>query len=109
MSDLNIRFVLHRLWKTWRASGYEKDRPQSYVFMLRPSPIDQTVLEQWGIRVLSEPDCKPEEALESFLETLATTVDEPGERETKPLTSLRARPRREPRKRARAGSSAPGS
>jgi SIR2-like domain len=109
MSDLNIRFVLHRLWKTWRASGHEKDRPQSYVFMLRPSPIDQTVLEQWGIRVLSEPDCRPQEALESFLEKLATTVDQPGERETNPLTPPRARPRREPRTRARARSSAPGS
>ena len=27
LSDLNIRFLLHRLWKTWAASGYEKDRP----------------------------------------------------------------------------------
>jgi SIR2-like domain len=74
MSDLNIRFLLHRLWKTWRASGYEKDRPQSYVFMLRPNPIDEAVLEQWGIRVLTEPDCKPEEALEIFLEKLAAEV-----------------------------------
>jgi hypothetical protein len=76
MSDLNIRFLLHRLWKTWQASGYEKDRPQSYVFMLRPNPIDQAVLEQWGIRVLTEPDCKPDEALEVFLEKLAADVGE---------------------------------
>jgi SIR2-like domain len=74
MSDLNIRFLLHRLWKTWAASGYEKDRPQSYVFMLRPNPIDEAVLEQWGIRVLTEPDAKPEEALEVFLEKLAGEV-----------------------------------
>ena len=71
MSDLNIRFLLHRLWRTWQASGYEKDRPQSYVFMLRPNAVDEAVLEQWGIRVLTEPDCKPEEALETFLEKLA--------------------------------------
>ena len=37
LSDLNIRFLLHRLWKTWMASGFERDRPQSYVFMLRPT------------------------------------------------------------------------
>jgi SIR2-like domain len=74
LSDLNIRFLLHRLWKTWAASGYEKDRPQSYVFMLRPNAIDEAVLEQWGIRVLTEPDCKPEEALETFLEKLAAEV-----------------------------------
>jgi hypothetical protein len=74
LSDLNIRFLLHRLWKTWEASGYEKDRPQSYVFMLRPNPIDEAVLEQWGLRVLTEPDCKPEEALEVFLEKLTAAV-----------------------------------
>jgi hypothetical protein len=76
LSDLNIRFLLHRLWKTWAASGHEKDRPQSYVFMLRPNRIDEAVLRQWGLRVLSEPDCKPEEALELFLEKLATAVGE---------------------------------
>src|SRR3954465_2680867 len=54
LSDLNIRFLLHRLWKTWRSSGYERDRPQPYVFMLRPDPIEQAVLEQWGIRVLTD-------------------------------------------------------
>jgi hypothetical protein len=76
LSDLNIRFLLHRLWKTWEASGYGKDRPQSYVFMLRPNPVDEAVLEQWGIRVLTEPDCKPEDALETFLEKLAGQVGE---------------------------------
>jgi hypothetical protein len=78
MSDLNIRFLLHRLWRTWQASGYEKDRPQSYVFMLRPNAVDETVLEQWGIRVLTEPDCKPDEALETFLEKLAESVGRQG-------------------------------
>src|SRR5215216_8183805 len=78
MSDPNIRLLLHRLWRTWQASGYEKDRPQSYVFMLRPNAVDEAVLEQWGIRVLTEPDCKPEEALETFLGKLAAEVGEDG-------------------------------
>jgi hypothetical protein len=76
LSDLNIRFLLHRLWKTWEASGYGKDRPQSYVFMLRPNPVDEAVLEQWGLKVLTEPDCRPEDALETFLEKLAERVEE---------------------------------
>jgi hypothetical protein len=74
LSDLNIRFLLHRLWKTWRSSGYERDRPQSFVFMLRPNPVDEAVLEQWGIRVLTEPDSKPETALQSFLESLVNDI-----------------------------------
>ncbi len=71
LSDLNIRFLLHRLWKTWRASGYEKDRPQSFVFMIRPNAIEEAVLEQWGIKVVTEENAEPEKALELFLEKLA--------------------------------------
>nr|WP_245416165.1 SIR2 family protein [Microvirga sp. 17 mud 1-3] len=74
LSDLNIRFLLHRLWKTWKGSGFEKDRPPSYVFMLRPNPIEEAVLQQWGLRVLTEPDCAPENALETFLTKLSRNV-----------------------------------
>jgi len=75
MTDLNIRFLLHRLWKTWCGSGFERDRPQSYVFMLRPNPIEEAVLEQWGLRVLTERDCPPDEALELFLTKLNDAVN----------------------------------
>jgi len=75
LSDLNIRFLLHRLWKTWMASGFERDRPQSYVFMMRPNPIEASVLEQWGIRVIVDETGSPEHALETFLTRL---VDEVG-------------------------------
>lgn len=75
MTDLNIRFLMHRLWKTWAGSGYERDRPQSYVFMLRPNPVEQAVLEQWGLQVLTEKDCPPEQALERFLAKLSEAVE----------------------------------
>jgi len=74
LSDLNIRFLLHRLWKTWMASGFERDRPQSYVFMMRPNPIEASVLEQWGIRVIVDETGSPEHALETFLTRLADEV-----------------------------------
>src|SRR3954463_15916107 len=35
MTDLNIRLLLHKLWRTWQVSGYERDRPKSFVFMAR--------------------------------------------------------------------------
>jgi hypothetical protein len=74
LTDLNIRFLLHRLWKTWRASGFERDRPASYVFMIRPNPIEEAVLEQWGIRVITDATGKPDSALESFLSRLVEDV-----------------------------------
>ncbi len=74
LTDLNIRLLLHRLWKTWCASGYEKDRPRSYVFMMRANPIDEAVLAQWGIEVITEEGVEPERRLESFLERIAQAL-----------------------------------
>lgn len=78
MTDLNIRFLLHRLWRTWAGSGFERDRPQSYVFMLRQNPVEEAVLGQWGLHVLTEESCPPEEALEIFLGKLCDAATAKG-------------------------------
>lgn len=67
MSDMNIKLLLHRLWLTWNRSGYERDRPRSFVFMPHPNPVQEAVLGRWGIIVLSEEAATPEEGLASFL------------------------------------------
>lgn len=76
MSDMNIRLLLHRLWRTWQNSGYEKDRPRSFVFMTSRNPMQEAVLAQWGITVLSGQSDDPEQALTEFLERLKQRVDE---------------------------------
>jgi hypothetical protein len=76
MSDLNIRFLLHRLWRMWRDSGREKDRPPSFVFVPTRDAVRDAVLEQWGISVLSNDEGTPEEALVSFLKGLSEDVGE---------------------------------
>jgi hypothetical protein len=76
MTDLNIRLLLHHLWRTWQESGYQKDRPRSFVFMARPNPIQKAVLEQWGITALSGETQDPEQALTGFLSSLKERVDE---------------------------------
>lgn len=76
MSDMNIRLLLHRLWQTWHRSGYEKDRPKSFIFMHRPNPVQEAVLHNWGITVLSEEADDPEEALCSFLSKLKEEADQ---------------------------------
>lgn len=70
MTDPNIRLLLHKLWQTWKSSGYERDRPRSYVFMANPSRIQEAILDSWGITVLTEEADNPEEALISFLSGL---------------------------------------
>ncbi len=75
LSDLNIRLLLHRLWQTWSRSGYEKDRPRSYVFMPRYNPVEEAVLAHWGITMLTgDGGQDAEEATGSFLARLKKSV-----------------------------------
>lgn len=78
LSDLNIRLLLHRLWRTWRESGRERERPPSFVFLPQPDPVQQAVLGQWGLTVLNGQDEDPEAALVEFLSELARQVGEGG-------------------------------
>lgn len=71
LSDMNIRLLLHRLWQTWNRSGYEKDRPPSFVFMATRNPVEEAVLERWGISALTGDVDDPEAALVAFLRELA--------------------------------------
>jgi len=71
VSDLNIRLLLHKLWRTWALSGRIKDRPPSFVFAARPDRVRDAVLGQWGITVLSGTERDPEKALVKFLDQLA--------------------------------------
>lgn len=74
MSDLNIRLLLHNLWRTWRRSGFEKDRPKSFVFMTRENPMQNAILAQWGVTALTGDSEDPEEALTFFLSELRERV-----------------------------------
>ena len=75
MSDLNIRLLLHRLWETWQRSGYERDRPRSFVFMPGRNPVQEATLGRWGIAVVSEEVDDPEQALLTFLTNIKDTID----------------------------------
>jgi hypothetical protein len=91
MSDMNIRLLLHRLWETWNRSGYEKDRPRSFVFMPHPDPVQEAVLGRWGITVLSEQADTPEDALCGFLTKLKDRVDELAKQQGCPAAEPNAR------------------
>jgi hypothetical protein len=75
LSDLNIRLLLHRLWRTWAESGAKDDRPRSFVFMPRPDPVEETVLGHWGLTVVTEEAESPERALAMFLRKLKARVE----------------------------------
>jgi hypothetical protein len=78
MTDMNIRLLLHNLWRTWHSSGYEKDRPRSFVFMAPILPVQEAILAEWGIHVLGGDGDNPERALADFLKALHSHVKDLG-------------------------------
>jgi hypothetical protein len=74
MSDLNIRLLLHRLARICRDSGYEKDRPSPVVFMPLRNDVQETVLAQWGVKLIVGEGEDPERSLTTFLEELLHRV-----------------------------------
>lgn len=76
LSDPNIRLLLHRLWQTWHRSGYEKDRPPSFIFMASRNPVEEAVLGHWGISAVVGEVNDPQAALVNFLRQLVEAVGE---------------------------------
>jgi hypothetical protein len=75
MSDPNIRLLLHRIWGTWKRSGYEKDRPQSFIFMPHLNPVQEAVLARWGIKLLTADNAgRPDDALVDFMADLKARI-----------------------------------
>lgn len=70
LTDINVRLLLHKLWHAWALSGYEKHRPRSFIFSVRPDPIQKAVLEQWDVRTITVDSQNPSDALRQFLEQL---------------------------------------
>lgn len=74
MTDMNIRLLMHKLWRTWRLSGYEKDRPHSFVFMTSENPVQEAILSEWGLTIIRSQSPDPEAGLTQFLESLCGCV-----------------------------------
>lgn len=70
LSDTNVRLLFHKLSKIWRAHETLGVRPISYVFSHKPNPVQEEILSQWGIRMITSEDDAPGLALEHFLQEL---------------------------------------
>ncbi|XXB00195.1 SIR2 family protein [Rhizobium binae] len=70
MSDLNIRFLLHHLWSTWRRTELDRHRPPLFLFMHEPTEVQVHVLKRWGVTVLNGDGESSGASLAQFLERL---------------------------------------
>lgn len=68
LTDINIRLLFYKLTKMWKTNSSNGAQPRSYIFMPRPNPVQETILDQWGITMITSEIDSPGKALESFLE-----------------------------------------
>ncbi|HEX2830221.1 MAG TPA: SIR2 family protein [Burkholderiales bacterium] len=79
LSDINMRYMLYRLNRQWTSVGSEEARPKSYIFLTRPNPVQQRVLESRNIQPIVSDRDDPKEGLAEFLTSLlpaaATSIE----------------------------------
>ena len=72
IADVNIRLLFWKLSQLWREDNLATAQPASFVFTHAPNPIQEAVLSQWGIEMLSGDEASPGPALEAFLGELVS-------------------------------------
>lgn len=67
LSDINVRYLLHKLSRIWREAGHRAERPPSHIFMTNPNPVAEAIFQRWGVNPIIEPTGHPKEGLRDFL------------------------------------------
>lgn len=70
LADINMRYLLFRLQQIWNSYGGTQRRPNSYIFLARPNPVQEKVLQARGIMPVVSDFDDPKEGLTQFLQAL---------------------------------------
>jgi hypothetical protein len=70
LSDINIRYLLYKLHRMWSQSPFASARPRSYIFLGRPNPVQEAILDARGITALVSEEDDFAKGLVSFLEKI---------------------------------------
>jgi hypothetical protein len=71
LEDINIRLMLYRLHRIWERSDFATVRPKSYVFLSRPNPVQEAILERRGLAAIVSGEDDPKAGLEKLLDRIA--------------------------------------
>jgi hypothetical protein len=75
LSDINVRYLLFRLQRQWERELKPELRPKSYMFMVRPNPVQAEVLRSRGVEPIEGDSTDPAQSLTSFLRELRAEAD----------------------------------
>ncbi len=73
LSDINIRLLIYKLDKLWKNSNTGK-RPNSYIFLPTPNPIQEKILVRRGITPIVGTDIEKQKSTEDFLVSLLEVI-----------------------------------
>jgi hypothetical protein len=77
LSDVSLRYLFYKLDKLWKLHGKYSVRPRSYIFVPKPNPVQEAVLDQWGISMISSERADAKTALIEFLQGLRPRAADP--------------------------------
>lgn len=69
LSDINMRLLIYKLDQLWKSSNGIK-RPASYIFLPKPNPVQETILQNRGIQTIIGEGLDKKENVENFLQSL---------------------------------------
>ncbi|AXB75911.1 SIR2 family protein [Novosphingobium sp. P6W] len=75
LSDLNLRVLLYRMDKLWKSSKFAEKRPESFIFLLRPDPVQERVLLSRGVHAIVYDGDDPDNALPELFDKLLEAVE----------------------------------
>ncbi len=70
LSDINVRYMLYKLNRQWQSSPYADAMPKSFIFLVRPNPVQERLLSNRGIQAIVSNTDNPETGLREFLHSL---------------------------------------
>ena len=73
LEDINIRYLFFKLANLWKKSSNNSQQPLSYVFSSKPNPVQEEVLKQWNIKMISSLNDDPGKGLVEFMEQVVCT------------------------------------
>lgn len=71
LTDINIRLLIYKLDQLWlKGSQDKKNRPNLYIFLPNPNPVQEKIFEERGIKTIIGDGLNKEESMKKFLSQL---------------------------------------
>lgn len=71
LSDINVRYLFHKLSKIWNSTSALGERSPSHIFMTNPNPVEEAIFRRWGINPIVETSGDPMKGLRDFLQSIS--------------------------------------